>query len=565
MPGRETTHPPRATSRVLIIGLDGATFRVLSPLVRLGYLPHLERLLRRSAYGTLRSTEPYITGPAWLSLVTGKRPDTHGVFDWSTPIPGTYRRRFVDARDRTDLALWDILHREGEPAGILNVPLTYPPSAHTSFCVTGLLTPAHATDRSHPTELWGILEAMGYVEDVVPSHYRGETHVFLDALVRATRARGRAIRYCLAHFPWRAALMVFTGPDRIQHVGWHHLELVPPTSDLAQGAIAYYQVLDEEIGRILLEIPEDSHVYLVSDHGFGPHKRTFYINEWLEAHGYLRRRRETRAGMWVRRSVRAARRRTLWHRPISDLLRKVSTLHAPIDRLFDLADRVTGDVLGPIEPRVNWARTVAFAPTPHGVQINLQHREPEGIVPPEDYDRLRQELKERLEAVRDPVTGDRIHAEVLFREVMYTGRRVDGAPDLTYRFLKPDTTWRIGTRAGRAPGAACVSRDLGPETGTHTPDGILMAAGPDIQPGRLPAPVPIWDVLPTLLYHLGLPIPRDLDGRVVKSLIRPEVLARRSIAMGPAAVPHVAEDGGPPGTREDPSVRRRLEDLGYLS
>ncbi len=560
---------PRRHRQVLIIGLDGATFRVLGPLVRRGYLPHLEHLLARGAHGVLLSTEPYVTGPAWTSLVTGKRPDTHGILDWSLPVPGTYRRRLIHAHDRNDLALWEILHREGARAGTLNLPVTYPPSTRTSFCVTGLLTPARATNRTHPPDLWDTLASMGYVEDVVPGHYRRRGfHAFLDALIHATRARGRAIRYCLHHYPWHAAIAVFVGPDRIQHAYWQHLEPRWPMTDETQGAIAYFQALDEEIGRTVAQLPPEAHVYLVSDHGFGPHRRTFHVNDWLEAQGYLRRRWETRSGMVLRRVVRAARRR----KPLLPIVhgrlgRLAATRHA-VEQLAHRADAFAGDVFGALEARVDWSRTLAFAPTPHGIQINLRGREPKGVVPPEDYDQLRHEIRQRLADVRAPDTGEPIHAQVLLREQMYAGPRRDAAPDITYRFTRPDTSWRIGAMQdpSRKGTGVFVSTDLALETGTHAPEGILVAVGPDIEPGPLTAPVPIWDILPTVLYHLELPVPADLDGQVCFPLIRQTVRAQRRIARAPAAVepldkPEAVATAG----EDDGSVRSRLEALGYLA
>ncbi len=558
---------------MLVIGLDGATFRVLQPMAARGYLPILETMLAEGAHGTLLSTDPCVTGPAWTSLATGKRPDTHGILDWSTPIPGTYRRRLLDARAREDLALWEILAREGLPAGTLNLPLTYPPSRDTSFCVSGLLTPAGATDRTHPSELREKLESMEYHQDVVPRHYRRQGfHAFLEALIATTRARGRAIRHCLAQYSWRAAVVVFTGPDRIQHAFWHLLDPFEPTSGEAHGAISFYQVLDQEIGRILEQVPANTHVYLVSDHGFGPHRKTFYVNDWLEAHGYLHRKAESAPGMHVRRLLRAACRRA---RNGDDGTKANGRPQAVRDFAQNVArqlEDLAGDTFGPLEARIDWSRTMAFAPTPHGVQVNVQGREPRGIVPLSRHDDVRAELRKRLARVRDPRTGEPIHAEVLFREEKYTGQRMVAAPDLVYRFRSPDTSWRTGrlatARDVRRIGASFLATGMAWESGTHTPDGILVARGPEIRPGALAHPVPIWDLLPTLLYHLGLPIPPDLDGKVITSLFHPSVLAERPVRHGTRPAVRRPNEMGRDTAEEDVgerSVMRRLEDLGYLS
>ncbi len=562
-------------ARVLVIGLDGATFAVLHPLMARGLLPVLKAFAASAARGILSSVDPCVTGPAWTSLATGKRPDNHGILDWSAPVPGSYRRQVVSARMRTDLAFWEILHREGIPSGTINLPLTYPPSPETSFCVSGMLTPQDATVRSHPPDLYPRLKRLGYRLDVVPRHYRRKGfHAFFDDLVAMTRARGRAVRHCLSRHPWQAAIAVFVGPDRIQHPFWQYLEPLRPDSDQAQGAIAYFQVLDQEIGHILNLVPPETHVYIVSDHGFGPHHRAFHVNDWLQAHGYLHRKKDPLASVHARRMLRTLLRRL--DQSNQHKLRPhtgppaARTPHTVLEWLHEQG----GTTFGPLEPRVDWSRTVAFAPTPFGIRINLEGREPRGIVPRARYDQVRAEIRDRLAAVTDPRTGDRIHAAVLFREERFSGKHADQAPDLVYRFVNPGTTWRIGSlhasQDGRRLKDSCVVADMEWETGAHRLEGILLARGPDIRPGPVAMPMFLWDLLPTWLYHLDVPIPPDLDGRILTPIIHPRVLEKRHARTG--ATPAVRE-GSPPGpspaagtplTSSDRSVEARLQDLGYL-
>ena len=77
-------------AKVLIVGLDGATWRVLEPWARAGRLPHLAALMARGTWGTLRSTVPALTLPAWSSLTTGRNPGAHGVFAFRRLAPDRY-------------------------------------------------------------------------------------------------------------------------------------------------------------------------------------------------------------------------------------------------------------------------------------------------------------------------------------------------------------------------------------------------------------------------------------------------------------------------------------------
>ena len=93
--------------KVLVIGLDGATFSVIDSLVREERLPNLSRLMREGASGILKSTTPPLTGPAWLSLATGMKPEKTGVYDFVVIRGGGYRLRGVTSREYFGRSLWD--------------------------------------------------------------------------------------------------------------------------------------------------------------------------------------------------------------------------------------------------------------------------------------------------------------------------------------------------------------------------------------------------------------------------------------------------------------------------
>jgi hypothetical protein len=255
---------------------------------------------------------------------------------------------------------------------------------------------------------------------------------------------------------------------------------------------------------------------------------------------------------------------------------------AKLEQALAWLEAAVGEGLTPGAPAVDWERTVAFADTPHGIRLNLAGREPRGSVLERDYDRVREQIAAALLEVVDPRTGQPVHAEVLPREARYCGARTDLAPDLVYTFADGGSSWRIGRidalRFGRRlPGTFLVT-DTAWEHGTHRPEGILIAAGPELQAG-LEAPVQhLWDLVPTMLYQLEQEIPPDLEGRVMRELFRPEVLERRIEAWGgPPAVRAGREEPGRsdgPEEREQPgrfsgpeeqAVAEHLRSLGYLA
>lgn len=577
-PGASSGASSGATSdsfapRALILGWDGATFDLLLPRVRAGVMPCLGRLLERAAWGPLLSTWPYMTAPAWTSIVTGKRPDTHGVLDWSIPQPGRLRRALVDSGWRADAAFWDILKARGKPAGTINLPLTWPPDTQATFCISDMFTPSLRSAFAHPQALKPVLLRLGYQLDLPrePFTHRedpsGGFRPYLRALIEVTRARGRAIRHILTTHPWTVAMAVFTEPDRLQHAFWEHLEPGSLSGDHAGReakvrANAFYSALDAELGALLSLVGSETRIWMVSDHGFGPHKGAFYINEWLQREGFLTLQPETALERLGRRALLQGARmlRTQTEQRGSRLREPAWQLEATLEH--------QGHSLTPDSPPVCWEKTLAFADTAHGIRLNLAGRERFGIVAEGDVKALKQRLMDGLLRCTDPRTGAALHAQVLPREAVYGGRNTDLAPDLVYRLADCGYSWRIGAlgalRFGRPLWDACLAVETRWETGTHRPEGIFVAAGPEIQPGPVTTPVHCWDVLPSLLYQLDEGIPPDLEGRVVRELFRPALLADRPQRWGGAR----ALRGAPSTLRSDDAqtspMAARLRALGYL-
>src|SRR5690606_17716249 len=139
--------------RIVVIGLDGATWDLLRPRMNDGRLPNLARLARSGATGDLESIYPPETPAAWPSFMTGKNPGKHGVFDFLVYDPESKTERPVNAGLRVGKTLWEYLSDAGKTSLVLNVPPTYPPASIRGAMVTDFLTPADAQDYTHPREL----------------------------------------------------------------------------------------------------------------------------------------------------------------------------------------------------------------------------------------------------------------------------------------------------------------------------------------------------------------------------------------------------------------------------
>jgi len=229
-----------AKRRVLVLGLDGATFRIIEPMVGRGRLPNLARLMSEGACGVLESTLPPVTIPAWPSMMTGKNPGKLGYYDF-------LRREGYGVEPNGycydgQAPLWQILNRYGVKTGVMNLPGTYPPDEVDGFMVSGMLTPSKRSPYSYPATLGADLDVKVQEYEIdVPQWQYFDEGVFVKDLYKVTEKRARAAEYLIKEIPCEFYMIVFTSSDRLQHVMWDQPEVVE----------AYWEWLDRIVGRIL--------------------------------------------------------------------------------------------------------------------------------------------------------------------------------------------------------------------------------------------------------------------------------------------------------------------------
>ena len=545
----------------LIVGLDGATFDLIDPLVAAGRLPTFARLLASGVRGRLMSTIPPATVPAWPTFMTGKRPGGHGVFDFYKREPGR-ERRLVSSRDIEGPTLWRYLSDHDRPCIVLNVPCTYPPEAIRGVLASGMLTPSNGP-YVHPPEMAARLDAWtgGYRVNPRAEYVRSpfDRAKLIQELREISDIQKRAFLALLDSEPWDLAMLMFRATDIIQHKLWHRPE------DVA----AMYEFIDGALDEIMAAAGH-APVWLISDHGFGPLEKSFHINQWLRDQGWLayRRKEESPASRpqpdAPARQNRPARARSLrgWLGRAgisSDRARAV--LPGPVQSLLKRA--IPRHVRGWM-PRssyeVDFARTQVFSDSSfthetQALRINLRTREPGGIVPPDEYEALRDQVIQSLKALRDPETGQTVVLDAYKGDELFAGPYVDGAPDLILRLR--DGYKMIGDFAS----AAAITR-LAQVGGCHRRDGIFVAAGPGIAAGPDLGALSIADVMPTLLHAMRLAVPKTCDGQVRLDVFAPgSDPARRPVAYLDVS----------PGRRsegqemaEDEEVLSRLRALGYI-
>ncbi len=487
--------------KILVVGLDCATPELLLGEER---LENIRRLMDAGCYGSLESIIPPITVPAWMCMATSQDPGTLGVYGFRNRVDHSYDGLgIVNSRSIDALAVWDQVAREGKRSVIVGVPPCYPPRKVHGISVGCFLTPDTTRNVfTHPADFGQVINQLIGPYPVDVKNFRTHDKPWLKEEIYAMSRKHFAVaRHLLQSEEWDYFHLVEIGLDRLQHGFWkfHDSEHVlhEPDSPFKNVIRDYYRDLDDEIGSILELLSEDTLVLVVSDHGARKLDGGFSVNEWL-----------IREGLLV---------------------------------LNSYPDEVTP--FGKLD--VNWDKTRVWSEGGYYARVffNVRDREPRGLIDRCDYERFRDEIKERFEATLDPM-GKPLGTLVFKPEEIYRDvRKV--APDLIVHF--GGLAWRSIGGVGY-PTIHVRENDTGPDDCNHAQHGAFVLAGSNLPLQGLVEGAHLLDVAPTLLELGGYDVPPTMQGRCL--------VAGQLVTSGHK----VAADFD-----EEEIVRSRLKGLGYIS
>jgi predicted AlkP superfamily phosphohydrolase/phosphomutase len=529
--------------RAVIFGVDGLTFQVLHPLIERGNLPNFQRLSQQGCEAILESRYPPITPAAWMSLATGLKPAGHGVYDfWTYELQSgdkTTRKAHVVTHRKGGKAIWNILSEYGKRVLVINVPVTYPPEPVNGIMVSGYMTPNHDVNFTYPMAFKeSLYQAVPNYkidlekEDMYSVEVSGKADRLIDGTLAMTERRIELTTHLLKNRPWDFCFVAFVGADRLQHPLWDDICALEPR------AIEYFHMLDFGLGLILEQLGPDDCLFVVSDHGFQGASRSFEINEYLYSQKLLR--------------LSASMRQDREH------ARRISNLKHTIERLglLSLARKATrdlkttnvikeefGEVSEPLDAGLDWDHTTAYVPShssfPGGYADIF-------LSPAVDSERVA-ELCVDLKRQVDPQSGKPLIEAIDTTEAFGTGPYAPREPHLL--LLPADgITFRLSLGNERFWDDARMRHEPDKRCGVHHKDGVLYAYGNGIKQGFNAPHAEVFDLVPTVLRSMGLPIPEGLDGRALDELF---VASEQSEDQAKAA----ANQG------ENNVVRRKLQKL----
>lgn len=532
----------------MVIGLDGATFKVIDRLIAEGRMPTLERLAHDGVRGTLESTIITNSFPAWSTCTTGVNPGKHGIFYALLRDKTRYGLKLMNSSDVKARRLWDLLGEAGLSSGVVNVPGTYPPQPLNGFMITDMLTPSLESRLTEPESLkTEMLERLGdYIIDVPIG--LGDKAYVRERLHRSIDLREELAIWLLDHYSPDFFMCIFTELDRCQHRFWNDSDPNHPLFEEGnpyQGVVdEIYERCDRALGRILEHVGPDVRVFVVSDHGFAGYEKNVLINHWLIEQGLLVLK-EAPAGP------------SLLERAVGKIKRALSPAQPPKGGA-DYVSKWTNVTRGENDylERVDWSRTKVYFAQHGGLRVNLVGREPSGIVRPDEYDDIVAHIRREIVKLEFPGSGEQVFEKVVTKEEVFSGPYLEDAPDVLI-----DGARRTRLRMSIQPRKGLFVEAV---HAGHDELGIFYATGPGVRRGEAIEGARLVDVTPTVLYQYGLPLTEDMDGRVLEEVFTDEFRSGRRIERrGTSVIGEHAEDVFSDDERE--ALEGRLRDLGYIN
>lgn len=472
----------KKANKLFVMGLDCAPPELIFDKYRRD-LPTFDKLLRQGAFGNLRSCTPAITVPAWSVMTSSKDPGVLGIYGFRNRADYSYDRMTIaTGASVKEPRVWEVLSRAGKKVVTIGVPGTYPPKQVNGSQISCFLTPQtiNTDDQgrritktfTYPPDLSAKVNAWAggeYVVDV--KQFRTDNKDFLlQQIYDMTKQHYAVVREMLKYQPWDFFMAVEMGTDRIHHGFW---KFIDPTHSKYEPGNAYensirdyYKYVDSEIASVLKLLDDETALMVVSDHGAKKMDGGICINEWMLRSGWL------------------------------SILDDRPTRLTPMEKV-----------------EIDWSKTKAWGEGGYYARVfmNVKGREPNGIIEPADFERVREELAQAITDIRGP-NGEDIGTKVYIPQKIY--RQVNGvAPDLIVYF--GDLLWRSVGSIGH-PEVWTFENDTGPDDANHAQDGILIHWDPTRKlNGREISGMEIMDFAPTVLQFFGVPVPPDMQGRII--------------------------------------------------
>ena len=468
---------------VLIMGIDGVSWDLLRPWIEDGKLPTLSRLVQKGASGNLKTVIPPLSCTAWTSLFTGTNPGKHGIYEYTTESGKLINSKLIKSEK-----IWNILSKHNKRCCVINVPLTYPVDELNGYMISSFLTPPNEKIYSYPKEIMPLLEQLGYRISI-----KHEKFAFLPNTKETVEQKESILkdlydvlekRYLtlkeLMNENWDFFYFVFNETSTLQYLFFDRKDLM----------LEFFKKIDDYLGDLIDVFSsknKNPYIFIVSDHGYNPAPTIqFNLRKWLQEEGFLKDHR------------------TLFQKIIPKIYKIVNK--KPLSKLIFFLDKPKEVREAFLRKSVETSKIYYRNPGIYIEDKNMNKME---------YDGLRNLMMEKLKQTKDISTQDTIFQVVEKKEDIYSGNFVKHAPDI---ILVSKNKYVLNFSYDSEKTFENIKLNM---PGNHTTSlkGIIIANGQDITYKRNDDSS-ILDIFPTLLHILNVPIPKNIDGKVIKNIFK---------------------------------------------
>ena len=506
--------------KLLVISLGEATFDLIIPWMKNGELPAFKKFFEEGTTGVLKSSIPMVTPQMWGNVFTGKNPGHHGLFDfWQRSNHGKFNE--INGSWIKTKTIWDILSDNDLNSGIVNIPFTFPPQKINGFMISGEDAPGAHPSIAYPDGLYDeIVKNFGRyrLKDIFPGGRKKED--YLTLVEEDVKKQTDVMTYLIENKNWDFFFTFYSATAITQHYFWKDMQLQNNIyKDVVKTA---YKSLDSAIERLIKAAGPDTNVFIFSECGAGPLASGIQINTWLQKEGFLTYKKTNTfsdsAGKQNSFKESFSRSKVASFRKNVQGLIPKSWYFFANKNVHWLKSWIQTYIAG---SDIDWDKTLAFSRGKEGdIYINLKGRDPQGIIEKEQYEKVRNDIIEKFQMLKNPLTGKPVVKKIHKREELYSGDYLEFAPDLLIEWI--DGAY-MPAENDKDKDSIFVERwreNMNwPTSGSHRVDGILLAKGPEIAKNKKANNANIIDMTPTWLNLLKIKVPDDMEGKVIAELL----------------------------------------------
>ncbi len=508
-----------AGCRVVIIGLDGATFNIIQPLINQNELPFFQKLMHQGSYGVIKSNLPLNGASNWTSLFTGKNPGKHNIFDFLSYDNFSYQPKLITNQCLKSNLLWNIASNNHIKTILMNAPVASEAEPINGIMVSGLLS-ASKQRIAYPETFAAELKQQDYIIDCGFARNLNP-EAYFDQITKTLLNQEMTFQRLLENHPWQLGILTLNALGKAQHDFWHERDKLE----------ALYIQLDGFLSNIFESLQQtDTYFIVVSHHGFNSVSKKFFVNEWLWELGLLHKNITIHQDRLTNMYNLIFKDAPNDKHVVTNFLSKTGITK---DNIRSILPVFFAEFLKRLVPwkvkkyfpaeylNIVWDKTKAYfvSTNVQGININLKGREPQGTVEPgEEYEQLRDRIISELLRLKDPYSFENVTEEVYRKEDLFKGEYLDAAPDIIFAPRKyeyyPDSAKRT-CRLFIGP-----ANDDYPVGAYHDPNGVFFITGPNVKAGQKITHIDIYDFAPTILHLLGIPPEKDFEGRLIHQIFQ---------------------------------------------